>query len=159
MRAFISHNSLDGEWVAHIKRELTAFGVEAYIYEHDPQPGHPVVEKVQAEIRRSDVVIAFLTKNSAHAPFVHQEIGYAARSGKLVIPLIERGLPSDVLAMLQGLEYVVFDLAEPQRGIDDLGVYLRKVGDQRVRDELRLAIGVIVLVMVIAAMSSEGASG
>jgi nucleoside 2-deoxyribosyltransferase len=43
---------------------------------------------VKKAIDRCDAVVVLLSDHGANAPFVHQEIGYALRAEKLVIPLV-----------------------------------------------------------------------
>lgn len=57
-----------------------------------------------------------MSKKGATSPFVHQEIGYARKAKKLIIPLVEPGISSSQLAMLQGLEYIPFDFEDPRQG-------------------------------------------
>ncbi len=108
---FFSHASADYEWCDRLANDARAAGLEPYMAEHDRQPGKPVVAKVKAAIERSDLVVVLLTHNSSS--FVDQEVGFATHADKLILPLVQRGLPPERLAMLLGLEYIEFDFDDP----------------------------------------------
>lgn len=110
-RIFMSHGSEDVGIAAEIRNRATAIHVETYLYEHDVRPGDPVAAKVKQEIDRCDAVVVLLTLRSQDSAYVQQEIGYAEGKGKPVIPLVEPGVDHRNLAMLEGREYVILDLA------------------------------------------------
>lgn len=155
-RVFVSHNSKDRPWVEQIKQELAAVGVEAYLFEHDPRPGHSVVEKVQDAIRASQVVLVLLTANSAPSPYVQQEVGYGLALRKLVVPLVEKRAPMEALAMLQGIEYIRFDFTAPQEGTQALTKHLASLS-QKHRDEQLVAMALLVGVLILVALSASRA--
>lgn len=150
-RVFVSHSSRDRDWVEWIKGQVGP-GVLLYLAEHDPQPGQHLPSKVTQEIDRSDAVLVFLTENSRASSFVHQEVGYAVRAKKLVIPVVQPGLPSDVLAMLAGVEYIEFDFQAPNEGRSTLLAHLRQRASVKERDELVTAVllvgGLLLLALV-----------
>ena len=80
-----------------------------YLFEDDQRPGEYVSQKLQQAVEKADVMLVFLTPNSERSNYVHQEIGYALRDRKPIIPLVEVGVASKVLAMLEGREYIPFD--------------------------------------------------
>lgn len=108
---FFSHASADYEWCDRLADDARAAGLDPYMAEHDRQPGTSVVAKVKAAVERSDLVVVLLTHNSSS--FVDQEIGFATHADKLILPLVQRGLPPERLAMLLGLEYIEFDFEDP----------------------------------------------
>jgi hypothetical protein len=112
---FLSHNTRDRSWCEWLQEGATTIGIRAYLAEHDVQPGRSLAGKVTV-IDASDAVIVLLTDNSVAAPYVHQEVGYALRAGKLVIPLVQPGIGQEQLAMLQGVEYIPFDFDRPRKG-------------------------------------------
>lgn len=71
------------------------------------------------------------SSNSVEAPYVHQEIGWALKGKKLIIPLVQPGIPTDRLAMLQGVEYIPFDFQNPQAGHAQLRIALRRLVNKR----------------------------
>jgi len=134
MRVFFSHNSRDYAWINPIVEQVNTMGMRGYVYEHDPQPGTKLAPKIKSAITRSDILVAFLTLNGHDAPYVQQEIGYALSKGKVVIPFVEKNVPERSLAMLQGVERIVFDPSESQIAIMELLVDLARRAVQQLSD-------------------------
>ncbi len=113
-KVFISHSPADAEQVEQLHMLLSATGIESYVCSHDHQAGRSLAEKLQAAIDRSDAVIVILTEASAASTYVSQEIGWALKGNKLVIPLVDAQIASSLdLGMLQGVEQIRFDSADP----------------------------------------------
>ena len=125
MRIFLSHSSRDRAQCEALKETAEAMGIEAYLAEHDVQPGTNLAEKIKREIVRSDAIVVLLSDNGAEAPYVHQEIGVAVNAKKVVVPLVAPGVHEDRLAMLKGVEYIPFDLQAPDEGHARLKVALQ----------------------------------
>ncbi len=117
---FLSHSAADAVWVKWIKVNAQQVGIEVYLYEHDPQPGRLVADKVQGAIRACDALVVLLTANSQFSPYVQQEVGAAKALNKRVIPLVQPGVSQSSLAMLQGVEYIPFDFQNPQPALSTL---------------------------------------
>jgi hypothetical protein len=112
-RIFLSHSAADRPWVRWLGDNAGNIGIEAYLYENDPQPGFYISEKVKGTIAICDALVVLLTANSQYSPYVQQEIGVAEGTGKLVIPLVQPGVDARALAMLTGKEYIPFDFTRP----------------------------------------------
>lgn len=125
-KIFISHSGADRQWVEQIDVIAKNSGIFAYLYEHDPQPGKSIAEKVEQAIRDSDALVVLLTHNSHFSPYVQQEIGFAEAIRKLIIPLVQPGIPERSLAMLEGREYIPFDFYNPQGALLKLLSYLQQ---------------------------------
>src|SRR5713101_7620563 len=97
LNIFCSHSEKDFQWIAPLKKVVEAIGFSLYFFEDDHQPGASVADKLQKAIQKADVVVVFLTRNSESAPYVHQEIGYALRAKKPIIPLVESGTSAKAL--------------------------------------------------------------
>lgn len=134
-RAFLSHSSEDGALAKSMQQHVRAIGVELYLAEHDPQPGKQLSMKIRRAIERSHVVLVLLTKAGVASPYVQQEIGYALRCDLPVIPLVERGVPLEKLAMLQGLEYIEVDPSNPDTALHDSSKYLGRLKEKRDRTD------------------------
>jgi len=131
-------------------------GIETYLYEYDERPGEYVAGKLQAAIRRSDAMIVLLTKKSRISAYVHQEIGYAQGQGKTIIPLVQPGVPKKTLAMLEGREYIPFDLDDPDSAITSLTNSLHKRKRAKENDDLLVVlVGLGVILLITYAMSQE----
>jgi hypothetical protein len=139
-RVFLSHSGTDAPWVKYIAGRARAVGVEAYLYEHDPQPGHSIAEKVKQAIARSDAVVVLLTRSAHRSAYVQQEIGFAEAKGKLVVPLVEPGVDDEGLAMFEGREYISFDLRDSGPGMASLLDYLARLKAQKEEGQAVLVV-------------------
>lgn len=119
MKLFLSHSNQDSRWVEAVRTQLENVGITVYLAELDPQPGQPLDRKLQQQIDSSSALIALLTETSAVSPIVREEIGYALRAGKLVVPLVDPVVAKSpaLLGMLNGREYIPFDIDEPEQGL------------------------------------------
>ena len=142
---FLSHSSRDSSWVNWITENASKIGVVVYCYEHDPQPGKIVAEKVKASIVGCDALVVLLTVNRRFSAYVQQEIGFAERAGKLIIPLVQPGVGHESLAMLEGREYIPFDYQNPQQALLKLLPYLQKLKQVKENQQVfLLGVGAII---------------
>lgn len=132
---FLSHSGADKRWVQWIAENAHNIGINVYMYEHDAQPGMPIATKVQSAIENSQALVVLLTPNSEYSPYVQQEIGFARAKDKLVIPLVQPGVSKSCLAMLEGVEYITFDPANPEMALSRLLSYLKTLKESRERDQ------------------------
>ena len=142
---FCSHSSKDADQVASLKRSLEAIGHTMYRYEDDPNPGEPIMGKIQREIEKADIVLAYFTQNSLESDFMYDEIRYALKKGKDVIPFVEVGFPEAALGPLRGREPIVFDRKHNPGGITfeaytTLSSYLHRLDMEKVAQALLIAI-------------------
>lgn len=145
---FISHSTSDGDPVGYVCDLIEAQGLRAYLAEHDPQPGRLLSEKVRANIASADAVIVLLTETSIDSRFVQQEIGAASMAGKLIVPLVHPGLVGQGLAMLNGMEYLVFDPDDVAGSTPDLVAQLGRLA-QPERDGQLLLQQMLVAALVV----------
>lgn len=114
---FLSHSMKDGPAVQMLAERLDSLSVDLYLAEHDPRPGVNIADKIIAAIERADAVVVLLTEAGATAPFVQQEIGAARQAGKLIVPIVQEGVDTRTLAMLDGLERIDVDFAQPSEAL------------------------------------------
>jgi TIR domain len=128
VQLFISHSSKDREWVELVRKQLEEQGFSAYLAEYDLQPGSHLAAKIQGAIAASDAVVVVLTENAAASPIVRDEIGHSLGLHKPVVPLVTPAVArnSAMLGMLNGLEYVPFDIDSPQDGLLLLTAWVHK---------------------------------
>lgn len=143
-KVFLSHSSVDRKWVSLIATNAEHVGIEVYLYEHDPQPGRLVADKIETAIQSCDALVVLLTGNSELSPYVQQEVGYAKALKKVVVPLVQPGVSQEKLAMLQGIEYIQFDFQNPQPGLATLLEYLQKAKLGKEESQALLAVGALV---------------
>lgn len=89
-----------------LKRSLQNVNINCYAAGHDEDYGGSLPDKLSSAINNSYVVIVILTSNGSSSSSVNQEIGYAKRADKRIIPFIESGVLVPVF--LQGTEYISF---------------------------------------------------
>ena len=113
LEVFVSHATKDEAHVALVRQQMEALGISVYLAEHDPQPGTVLAEKVRAAIHRSHAVVVLITTASINSAYVQQEVGIAHECGKPIIPIVEKGIDTRQLGILQGVEYLELDLEAP----------------------------------------------
>ncbi|MEM3827955.1 MAG: toll/interleukin-1 receptor domain-containing protein [Conexivisphaerales archaeon] len=150
-------------WLAYkVQKILSEVGIFVYLAELFPEPGVTLWEKIKEMIERSNIVIVLWTKSAKNSAFVNQEIGYANKANKLVIPLVEKGaVPEGALA---GLEYVPFEKGRDTEALSSLcnalyNFLLRKIEDQRKQQAQQAATligGAILVLSFIALLAAFG---
>jgi hypothetical protein len=83
-RLFLSHSNSknDLRLISTLKKLLRNCGMEVWLAEDKPRPGHPLWKKIQRLIRRSNYFVVFWTKNAAKSGDVREEIGISLGYGK-----------------------------------------------------------------------------
>lgn len=100
---FISHNTHPGERVVvyRLQTLASASGISVLLPNRE---GRGLSEETKHRIGVADSVLAFLTANLTAA--VREELAYAQGLGKLIIPVVERGVK---VTGLSDLEWIEFD--------------------------------------------------
>lgn len=156
VNVFLSHkqDESNADLVHALYASLEGLGLRVFVAEYFRQPGTPVTVKVQEELDRSDVFIALLTKEGTDSAAVNQEVGYAVKAGKLVVPLIENGTKPTMF--LYGLEGIHFDRFNPQPMINDAANFVKRIADDRKRLAIvALLIGVVLVALFALAMGAS----
>ena len=153
-KVFISHSTTDLGPVYQFKYWLTMNTIQTYVAELYPQPGVELPIKIANAINWSDCVIAIITRDGDRSAWVNQEIGYAKRAGKLIVPVVEAGV--DLKGFLIGLEYVTFRRENPELAISKVINYLVKVKATKEQQE-NLKAGFLILfgILAFAAISQK----
>ncbi|HEX2211256.1 MAG TPA: toll/interleukin-1 receptor domain-containing protein [Longimicrobium sp.] len=112
-QVFVSYSEPDRELVDAIREATRSLDITVYSYDQDPQPGESLREKLLYQIEESDVVLVILTHASVSSAAVNHEIGIAIKDGKLVIPVVEKGVRTDRFSFLDGVEPVILDRKNP----------------------------------------------
>jgi len=153
-RFFLSHSMQDVPEVDKIREAVTALGVDVYLAENDPQPGAGLAKKVTDAIRASDAVVVLLTENAAASPWVQQEIGAARAVGKLIVPIVQKGVPTGV-GVLGGLEWISVDFGSPAEAMATVSSALeplvrKHVEKLQLQQDFLLALGALAVILLIA---------
>lgn len=151
-KVFISHSTRDQGLVIALANLLTKFGVEVFLAEWYLSPGEPLDKKVFSQIEKADCVVVLLTRNGIRSNWVHQEIGYAIKVGKPIIPLVEKGVTPKDLAALQGKEYIEYDPLESQRALIKASTYVKTLKLKKEEQEKTLLIvgGILALLLLLS---------
>ena len=151
---FISHSTADMDIVYELYRWLLSEGLEAYVAELYPQPGVPLTSKVTGAIRSCDCFIALLTADGNRSEFVNQEIGYALKAEKLVVPIVEEGVVKPK-GFLQDADYIPFSRHEPTDAISRVADFLKKRAVRKEEEERNKAIlGIAAVVLGLIALAA-----
>lgn len=111
---FVSHSMRphDLPLLRGVCEHLSHHGITYYLAERDWRFGERLPPRVENEIKRSDCVLGFLTKEGHASDYVNQEIGVAIAAKKPIIPVLEQG--ADLTGFRAGLDYVELDRLSPQ---------------------------------------------
>lgn len=150
-RVFISHSTQDQGLVISLANLLSKFEVEPFVAEWYLTPGERLDKKVLEQIKKSDCVVALLTRNGIRSSWVQQEIGYSLQQDKLVIPIVEKGIDSKDLAALQGKEYIEYDPYQYHQALIKLSTYLKSLKLKKQEKEKALPVlgGLLAFVLLV----------
>ncbi len=173
LSVFLSHCTTDADrsLIRELELRLTKRGLSVYLAERDIQAGLSLPQKVLAHIRDSDIVAVVWTKRGAESKWVNQEVGAAKSAGKLVVPIVEKGVQPG--GLLEGIEWVEFDRDNPETALESLEDYLQRLKERKETAEaakqqreefwenVALVVGVVAIivgvVLVIYAVAKKSA--
>lgn len=149
---FISHSTRDRGLVITLANLLAKLEIQVFVAEWYLTPGEPVDRKIFTQMDKADCVVVLLTKHGARSPWVHEEVGYAFKCGKPVIPLVEKGTAPQNLAALQGREYIEYDPEQPQKALIKATSYVKSLQLRKEQRERVLLIvgGIVVLILLLS---------
>jgi nucleoside 2-deoxyribosyltransferase len=115
-------------------------------------PGEPLDKKVLPQIKKADCTVVLLTKNGIRSNWVKQEIGYAIKTGRPLIPLVEEGVEPKDLAALQGREYIEYNPFQPQQALIKTSTYVKslKLNKENQEKTLLIAGGILALLLLLS---------
>ncbi|MDZ7292675.1 MAG: toll/interleukin-1 receptor domain-containing protein [candidate division KSB1 bacterium] len=139
-KVFISHSTQDQGLVTALANLLVKFGIEVSVAEWYLTPGISIDKKIFEQIENADWVVVLLTNNGIRSSWVQQEIGYALKTGKLLIPIVEKGTKTNALGALQGREYIEYDPLQPQQALLRASEYVKSLKLQKEEQQKNLLI-------------------
>ena len=149
-KVFVSHSSKDNEIVNSLYSVLKQSGIEVYAVLFSPEPGIQLSKKILEGIKTSDCVLVLLTSDSVISQWVQNEIGMAKALGKLIIPIVDKGVK--VPSLLTGIEYIRFDKRDPLRTIEYIRNYFEQLKLRKEQNaRFGLALAVLLLGLIILA--------
>lgn len=151
-KVFISHSVRDQGLVIFLSNLLQKFGMEVVVAEWYLSPGEPLDKKVFRQIDSSNSVVVFLTQDGMRSNWVHQEIGYALKANKLLIPLVEKGIDPKDLAALQGREYIEYDPLRPEDALVRASTHVKtlKLNKEEQEKALLLAGSILAFLLLLS---------
>ncbi len=155
-QVFISHSTRDQGLVVAFANLLAKFGLEVFVAEWYLTPGEPLDAKISTMIEKADCVVALLTKNGIRSDWVQQEIGIALKTGKPLIPLVEKGTSRQDLAALQGREYIEYDPLQPQQALAQTSTYVKSLKLRKEEREKTLLVAGGILALLLFLLFSGG---
>jgi hypothetical protein len=141
--------------VAKVKAAVGSLAT-VYCTEDDVKAGVNVHEKIQDQIDKSAMVIGLYTANGADSIYLHEEIGYAKKAKKLILPVVASGVADQKLGMLQGIEQIRID-ETAEDWMTRLTLRVRELvrADAKNNATLDLMFGVALIAVVVFAMSQS----
>ena len=130
---FISHSTRDINIVHEFAKWIKSFNIDVYVAELTFQPGEPLPEKVAKMIDASDCVLAILTRGGIRSEWVNQEIGYAKKAGKILIPIVEEGV--EIKGFIANLEFIPFHRNNINESVIKAANYLQGLAFQKAERE------------------------
>lgn len=151
-KVFISHSTRDQRIVVALSNILSKFGINVFVAEWYLTPGQRLDRKAFRAIENSDCVVVLLTQNGIRSAWVQQEIGYALKTGKPLIPLVEKGITSAELGALQGREYIKYDPYQPQQSLLKISTYVKSLKLRKEEQEKTLLIagGILAFLLLLS---------
>lgn len=120
LELFISYSVDDANVVEGVVTHLKPHANARY-WQQDKEPGRDAWQTIHGWIDRADLVVVILTGNTlARAISVGNEVGYARKAGKIIIPLVATEVPPSSLGCLNGITYIALDPSRPDGAIREL---------------------------------------
>jgi hypothetical protein len=139
-KVFISHSARDQGLVISLAKLLSKFEIEVFVAEWYLDPGEPVDKKIFKQIEEANCMVVLLSRKGIRSNWVHQEIGYALKCNKLIIPPVEKGIDPKDLAALDGQEYIEFDYHEYQEALNKLSNHVKSLKMEKEEQEKTLLV-------------------
>ena len=150
---FVSHSTKDINVVHQFAKWIKSFNINVYVAELDFQVGQPLPDKIAKMIDASDCVLAVLTNGGMRSEWVNQEIGYAKKAGKGIIPIVEEGV--ETKGFVTNLEYIHFHKDNVNDAVIKAANYLQRLAFQKAERERQNAFwGGLLLLGLLALLAS-----
>ncbi len=146
---FFSHSGKDEQIAEKLKRQLEQMGSDVYMFEHDQQPGADITNKITKAIDNHDMLFALFTKNGGQSSYVQQEIGYAKKAGKLIVPFVESGVGQETLGMVADIEHIKFNPDNPDKSISDAQIYVHNHDMRNTYIGIGIGAGLLIILAVV----------
>jgi hypothetical protein len=115
--AFISYCRDDEEFALRLAQDLKDAGAAVWLDQLDIKPGHSWDNAVEIALRAATKMLVILTPTSVSSENVRDEIAYALKQGKIVIPVLY--IECEIPLRLERKQHIDFR-ANYARGVDRL---------------------------------------
>jgi tetratricopeptide (TPR) repeat protein len=113
--AFISYCRADEEFALRLAQDLKDAGAAVWLDQLDIKPGHSWDNAVEGALRAATKMLVILTPTSVSSENVRDEIAYALKQGKVVIPVLY--IECEIPLRLERKQHIDFR-ANYTRGVD-----------------------------------------
>ncbi|MGA1982509.1 MAG: TIR domain-containing protein [Acidobacteriaceae bacterium] len=86
--AFISYSREDSEFALRLAQDLKAAGADVWLDQLDIKPGHPWDNAIEDALTGAPEMLVILSPASSKSGNVRDEIDFALRAGKIVVPIL-----------------------------------------------------------------------
>lgn len=93
-------------------------------------------------IDSSNCILVILTKDGGDSKSVREEIGYATRAHKLIVPMVEKGV--DAGLFLGGIKYIEFTVDRLDEAISKAKEFLKEKLGKKSKTEILKTLFVVV---------------
>lgn len=150
MKVFISYSNGDLEFARSVASMIKPYALTTY-WDQDRLPGDGDWSSIFSWINDSSIVLALVSESVIKRGLsVGQEIGYAKKAGKVIIPFVSKKVSRDDLGAIKDLTAIHYDELNPATAIKELEAAIQKQSSKIQNNEAVsiLAVGAIVLLLL-----------
>ena len=146
----------DKRLLTYLEKRIRNYGFTPYFAEREISVPQQLNTSIQDLIRKSDIVLVFLSKDTINSWFVIQEIRYAQQQKKPIVIIKERGvvLPDG----LQNVHSIEFDYQKSEEFTSSFNTwlqsaYLNKVSqtlNQMKDDNQKMVLGLVAIGLLVS---------
>jgi hypothetical protein len=152
-KVFLAHNSKDVSMVKSVYQTLEENGFECWVAEFNTELGKNVSDKVKEEIEVADAVVVLWTKRGGRSEFVNQEIGYALRAGKTILPLVMG--KAKLKGLIREMDVIRFSKNNIEEILESLTTRVGELADEKNVRNAFLWLGLIILLALLGFWDGE----
>lgn len=150
MRIFISYSNSDLALVNMISDSIKSYATPVF-WNQNKVPGDSDWESIFSWIQECTIVLVIISESTLKRGLsVGQEVGYARKSDKIVMPFVSRSISISDLGYLKGLTAIHFDNSDPAVALKELDTAIQKQKEKFEASQLTilLSIGAIILFLL-----------
>lgn len=145
LTVFISYSVHDTAVVETVNVHLKPHS-RTLFWSQDKVPGQDAWGTIHTWIDSADLVVVVLTgKTLSRALSVGNEVGYARKAGKRIIPLVGHDVPKGELGCLEGITYIRLDADAPQKTMAQLHDALEEFAKEQETGRALALLGLVAL--------------